>query len=186
MFIDVFAGKPSPEKLRVAEKLGIKIAPGHHTLLISKDHGMVRKKRKTTDFMAAFPHSKQEMNALLTDTYYDFVLVDFSLGKRNVRMAKRYETAIAVPLSSAFSLSIPAMGRIKKNLLLIQDIGGTLLLCSGARDASQIRGGRELAAIGVLLGLKPDCARKAVRHNPNYILNRNKERAKQEVWGVEK
>jgi len=185
VFIDVYAGDPSDEKRRVADKLGIRIAPGHYSLLVSKDRRRVRRERRSTDFVAARPKNKQEMNSLLTDTYYDFMIVEFSLGKRNIRMAKRYETAVAIPVAPAFSLKVSDLARVRKNMMLVQELGGTLLICSGAGDASQLRGGRELAAMGILLGLRPDYATRAVKHVPVAILERNRRRAKQEVWGVE-
>ena len=184
-FIDVYAGEESPEKRKIAKTLGIRLAPGDFSLLVSNNRQKVRNKRKVTEFVAGRPKSKQEMNSLLTDTRYDFMVADFSLGKRNIRMAKRYETAIAVPVAPAFSLKPSAIARIRKNMLAVQEFNGTLIICSGAKDASQIRSGRDLAAIGVLLGVKPDLAMKAVKQVPNAILVRNRKRAKQEVWGVE-
>lgn len=184
-FIDVWAGQESPDKCGVAKKLGVKLAPGDFSLLVSNDKKRVREKRQTTDFVAGKPGSKQEMNSLLTDTRYDFMVVDFPVGKRNVRMAKRYETAIAVPVARAFSLRSSDIASVRRNLLAVQEIGGTLLICSGARDASQIRSGRDLAAIGILMGIKPDLAVKAVKQVPNAMVERNRKRAKQEAWGVE-
>ncbi|MBR9689876.1 MAG: hypothetical protein GOV01_03205 [Candidatus Altiarchaeota archaeon] len=186
-FIDVFAGELNKKKMETANKLGIKISPGHFSVLITRDKGLIRQKRRQTDFISVRPTSKQDMNALLTDTFYDFVIVDsFLLGKRNVRMAKRYETSIAVPVSDAFSLKKSSILRIQKNLLRAQEFGGSLLLCTGAEDASQIRSGYDLVSIGVLLGLKPDYAQKAVRQIPNAIIMRNQKRSKQDVWGVTK
>lgn len=184
-FIDVWAGGDSSDKRKIAKKLEVKLAPGDFSLLVSNNKKQVREKRQTMDFVAGKPAGKQEMNSLLTETRFDFMIVEFPIGKRNVRMAKRYETAIAIPLFRAFSLKVSDVSRIRRNLKAVQDIGGTLLLCSGAEDASQIRSGRDLAAIGILLGVKPDLANKAVKHIPNAILNRNRKRAKQEAWGVE-
>ena len=114
----MFAGNPSSDKVKIADKLDVKVAPGHYSLLVSKDRNQIRGKRRTTDFVAAEPGSKQEMNSLLTNTYYDFMIVSgFNIGKRNVRMAKKYETAIAVPLSSAFTLNTSKLRSICRNLL---------------------------------------------------------------------
>jgi len=186
-FIDVYAGEFSEEKMKRAEELEIKIAPGHFSLLISKNRREVRKKRKDVDFVAAIVNKRQELNSLLTDVYYDFFIIPSTLrlGKRSVRMAKRYETGIAVPLSPAFSLKPKLLARISHNLKLVEEIGAILLLCSGAETPEDLRSGRDLACIGVLLGLSPDYARKAVRHFPNFILERNRERKKQAAWGVE-
>ena len=63
-------------------------------------------------------------------------------------------------------------------------MNGKLLLCSGAKDFSQIRSGEDLCAIGVLLGLKPEVAKLAVSTNPLEILERNEKLSKQESWGV--
>jgi len=186
-FIDVYAGGQDPEKVAVADWLGIKIAPGHHSLLVSNDHKKVRAARKGVDFVAGIPSGRAQLNQMLTDTHYDFFIVhpDLRLSKRIVRMAKRYETALAVPLAPVFSLKQKLLRRTRRNVLLVQDLGGTLLLCSGAGSPAEIRSGRDLAAIGVLLGLKPDYARKAVSRFPAQILKRNEGRRKQEVWGVE-
>lgn len=176
-FIDVWAGDVSKDKRELAGRLGIRIAPGDYSLLLSKDGRELKQKRRETDFVAAMPSSKQELNSLLTDTRYDFLIVQgFNVGKRNVRMAKRYETAIAVPVAPAMSLRIPRLARTRRNMLRVERYGGELLICSGAEDASQLRSGRDLAAIGAALGLKPDYAKKAVRHRPSAILERNLKR----------
>ncbi|MBD3263428.1 hypothetical protein GF374_03560 [Candidatus Woesearchaeota archaeon] len=176
-FIDVWAGEESPKKRELARRLGIRLAPGDYSLLLSKDKRELKQKRPEVDFVAAKPGSKQEMNALLTDTRYDFLIVQgFNVGKRNVRMAKRYETAIAVPVAPAFSLRIPSLARTRRNLMRVEKYGGELLICSGAEDPSQLRSGRDLAAIGAMLGLRPDYAKKAVRHRPSAILERNRRR----------
>jgi RNase P/RNase MRP subunit p30 len=177
-FIDACAGAESPEKLKIAKELGIRLAPGDYSLLVSNDHRKIRAARAKTDLVAARPQSKQELNSLLTDAHY-FLLVDgFAVGKRNVRMARRYETAIAVPVAPAFSLKVADLARVRRNLLRVQEENGTLLLCSGAGDASQVRGGRELASIGVLFGLKPDYATKAVKQWPSAIIERNRGKQK--------
>lgn len=182
----MFAGNLSSDKVKIADKLGVKLAPGHYSLLVSKDRHKIRGKRRTTDFVAASPASKQEMNSLLTNTYYDFMIVSgFQIGKRNVRMAKRYETAIAIPLRQALTLNTSKLRSICRNLLKIQEIGGELILCSGADSANDIRGGGDLAAIGVLLGIKPDLAIRAVKQTPNRILAHNKKLSKNQAWGVE-
>lgn len=182
MFIDVYSGKESKEKIALAKKLNIKLAPGDYSLLISKSKSEVRGKRKKFDFVTAFPGSKQEMNSLLTDTSYDFLVVEgFSLGKRNIRMAKRYETAIAIPISSALSLKKSALRRLEKNLSTIVEGGADLLICSGARGLKGLRGGFELASIGVFLGVPEDLAIKAVRRLPAIILERNENRKKEKV-----
>lgn len=183
-FIDVFAGKKSADKLAAADKLGIKIAPGHYSLFVSKDRHRIRQERRKTDFVAAAPKSKQEMNSLLTNTYYDFMIVSFPLGKRNVRMAKRYETAIAVPLAPAMSMRAPGLRKTRRNIQMVQEIGGAALLCSGAESAGEIRAGPELASIGVLLGMKPDLATKAVRQTPSSIVRRNEKLSRNPAWGV--
>ncbi len=185
-FIDVFAGEFSERKLERARAFEIKIVPGEYNLLISKSSSQLRKQRRKVNFIAGMPENKQEMNSLLTDTHYDFMIVNFSIGKRNIRMAKRYETAIAIPLSAAMSLRISDISRVRRNLIKIQEIGGKLLLCSGARDFSQIRSGEDLAAIGMLLGLKKKIALDAVSVNPLEIIRRNEKLSKQEVYGVSK
>ncbi len=183
MFIDAYAGEGSEEKTAVADRLGIRIAPGHYSLLISRDRRKIRSLRKKVDFVAAIPGSKQELNSLLTDTHYDFFIIrDFRLGKRNVRMAKRYEAALAVPVVLS---RLQDLSRARHNALTVQDLGGTLLLCSGAASPEQLRAGDALADIGVFLGLKPDYARKAVREFPLALLKRNERRKKQRMWGVE-
>ena len=184
--IDVFAGEFSERKLETARAFNIKIAPGDYSLLISKRSSQLRKQRRKVNFIAGMPESKQEMNSLLTDTHYDFMIVNFSIGKRNIRMAKRHETAIAIPLSSAMSLRISDISRVRRNLIKIQEIGGNLLLCSGARDFTQIREGEDLVAIGMLLGLKKEVAIAAVSVNPLEIIKRNEKLNKQEVVGVSK
>jgi len=186
-FIDAWAGGDSSEKRELAKRLGIRIAPGDYSLLLSKDRRLLKQKRASTDFVAARPGSKQEMNSLLTDTRYDFLIVQgFNVGKRNVRMAKRYETALAVPIAPALSLRIPDLARTRRNMLRVEKYGGELLICSGAGDASQLRSGRALAAIGAMLGLKPDYAKKAVRHRPSAILERNLKRRDSDVPEVGK
>ena len=185
-FIDVFAGSRSSDKLDIADRLGIKIAPGHYSLLVSKDRNRIKGKRRTTDFVAAEPKSKQEMNSLLTNTFYDFMIVsDFNIGKRNVRMAKRYETAVAVPLCPAMTLENSGLRRVGRNLLKVQELGGRLILCSGAAGAGDVRSGGDLAAIGVLMGVRPDLAVRAVKHTPNSILARNRKLSRNPAWGVE-
>jgi len=182
VFIDVYSGKESKEKAALAKKLGIKLAPGDYSLLISKGKSEVRGKRKKFDFVTAFPNSKQEMNSLLTDTHYDFLVIEgFTLGKRNIRMAKRYETSIAIPVSSAFSMKKQALRRLEKNLSMVVDGGADLLICSGAKDPKDLRGGFELASIGAFLGVPEDLAIKAVRQLPAAILLRNDVRKKEKV-----
>jgi len=185
-FTDVFSGEVSERKQETARAFNIKIAPGDFSLLISKSSAQLRKQRRKVNFIAGMPESKQEMNSLLTDTHYDFMIVNFSIGKRNIRMAKRHETAIAIPLSNAMSLKISDISHVRRNLVKIQEIGGKLLLCSGAKDFAQIRSGEDLAAIGVLLGLRSKIAIDAVSVNPLEIIKRNEKLSKQEVYGVSK
>jgi RNase P/RNase MRP subunit p30 len=185
MFIDAYAGKESEAKKKIAKELEVKIAPGDYSLFVSNNAGEVRKKRMSADFVAGEPKTKQEMNALLPDTFYDFMIVNFPLGKRNVRMAKRHETAVAIPLAPAFTLKISEMLKLRKNLKLVQTENCPLLLVSGAASEAEIRSGRDLAAIGVLFGLKPDFALKAVSKTPEKILEFNAKRKKQPCFGVE-
>lgn len=182
VFIDVYSGAASKEKIKTSKELGIKIAPGDYSLLISKNKSEIRKQRHTTDFISAMAKTKQEMNMLLTDTYYDFLIVDgFNLGKRNVRMAKRYETPIAIPIAPAFSLKQSDLNRLKKNFSMTLEVGGDFLICSGANSPEELRGGFELASIGVFFGVPPNLAIKAVKQNPNSILNKN---ARRRISGV--
>ena len=185
-FIDIYAGEPDPEKKKTAEWLGLRIAPGHFSLLVSSDHSTIRKSRKKFDLVAALVKKRSDLTQILTDTYYDFLIVPpvFRLGKRGVRMARRYETPLAVPLSPVFSAKQRVLRTAIYNLKLIQENNAQVLLCSGAEKAGDLRDGRTLAAVGTALGLRPDTSVMAVKHNPARVINRSKERMKQTEPGV--
>ncbi|MBR9680725.1 MAG: hypothetical protein GOU98_02780 [Candidatus Altiarchaeota archaeon] len=183
MFIDVYSGFESSEKLLASKKLDIKIAPGDYSLLISKNKSEIRKKRSTTNFVSAKPKTKQEMNKLLTDTFYDFLIIEgFNLGKRNVRMAKRYETPLAIPISSAFSLKQSDLNRLRKNFSMVLNGGVAFLICSGAKLPEELRGGFELASIGIFFGVPHDLSINSIKKIPQEILSRNEKRLTSEVW----
>lgn len=184
--IDVYAGQPADEKTKRADWLGTKIAPGHFSLLVSSSHTKVRRQRREHQLVAAVPESKTDVTSLLTDTHYDFLIIspNFRLGKRGARMARRYETALAVPLAPVFSMDTKTLRRTSYNLSQIQDNNAMLVLCSGAESADQLRGGRELAAIGTVLGVRPELSIKAIKENPAELLSRSRTRQSQEAPGV--
>ncbi|MBR9679960.1 MAG: hypothetical protein GOU99_02840 [Candidatus Altiarchaeota archaeon] len=185
-FIDVYAGQPGVDKRKRADWLGTKIAPGHFSLLISTNHSQIRKQRHNYELVTAIAKSKTDTTSLLTDTYYDFLIIPplFRLGKRGARMARRYEVALAVPLAPVFLMDVKTLRRTSYNLRLIQANNTKLVLCSGADSASQLRGGRELAAIGALLGLRPEVSISAVREVPASLLAKSKKRLGQKAPGV--
>lgn len=184
--IDVYAGRADNKKTKRADWLGTKIAPGHFSLLVSDSHTRVRRQRREHQLVTAIAKSKTDTTSLLTDTHYDFLVIPplFRLGKRGARMARRYETALAVPLAPAFSMDIKTLRRTSYNLRMIQDNHAVLVLCSGADSADQLRGGRELATIGTVLGVRPELSIRAVRENPTELLSRSRTRMNQEAPGV--
>ncbi|HDR53529.1 MAG TPA: hypothetical protein ENN60_02555 [archaeon] len=184
VFIDLYTpGIHMP----VDPRLELKTAPGNFTLLVSSNRQEVRKQRETCDLVAAIPKNANDLTTLLVETAYDFFIIppEVRPGKRGIRMARRYETPLAVPLAQMFSLNTGVIARTRRNLLRIQEFGGPLILCSGAQKSSDLRTGRDLAAIAMMLGVNQQLALKAVNETPEWLVNRSQERMKQVAWGVE-
>lgn len=82
-----------------------------------------------------------------------------------VRLAKRHGTAIGISLADLLGVSgmhrARLLGRIAQNIALCEKAGTRVALASFARTPDGMRGPYDLLAVGRVLGMTPEQARKA-------------------------
>lgn len=182
-FVDLVVSdfEPNIEKI-----LNIKVKQTGRDLLISNNRSEVRKRRNDFDLIAGRPTNLNHLTQLLVETRYDFMIVSptLRLGKRAIRMSKRYETPLVFLANSLFSLNFRNFAKFRKNILLAQKWNGFFAISSGADSHSELRGKEELSSIGILMGLKKNFAEKLVEI-PFWISERAEQRKKQISWGIE-
>ncbi len=185
-FIDVYAGEFSKEKLETAERLGIKIAPGHFSFALASSGKQARRVRWDVDFLAGFAKSKNKVMDLLRFKEFDFILLrpGIRVTKKMVRMSKRQGIYLCIELSHAMR-SIDSWSWYVNAFELFMELKAQPLICSAAKTSDELRAGRDLAAIAILFGCYPDFALKALRKIPWEILEYNRKRRNQIAPGVE-
>ncbi|MBR9681441.1 MAG: hypothetical protein GOV00_01440 [Candidatus Altiarchaeota archaeon] len=185
-FIDLYVGGAFDGLEVISTKLSITPKVAGKDLLITNVRNEVRKEREKVNLLAAMPETNNQLTQLLIETRYDFVIIHprVRLGKRAIRMSKRYETPLVFPVEPLFELRASTITKARRNLLRAQQWNGFFALSSGARKVSDLRAGPEIASIGILLGLNQNFARKAVEV-PNAVVERAEKRKRQLSWGIE-
>lgn len=102
--------------------------------------------------------------------------IDYVIAKACAEKGIAIEINFANVLNAYGRKRSQIMARMAQNVRICRDCDCNVVITSGAKDKFGLRGPQELAAFGVLLGMAPDEAKKAVSENPGIILKRTKDR----------
>jgi ribonuclease P/MRP protein subunit RPP1 len=98
--------------------------------------------------------------------------VDYVIAKACAEKGIAVEICFANMLNSYGRRRAQVMARMSQNVSICRDCGCDIVITSGAKDKFGLRAPRDLVSFGIVLGMRPEEALKAVSENPAKILKR--------------
>ena len=102
--------------------------------------------------------------------------IDYVIAKACAEKGIAVEINFANVLGTFGRKRAQLLARMAQNVSICRDCGCDVIITSGAKDKFGLRSPRDLMAFGVVLGMKPDEALKAVSENPAKVLRKTENR----------
>jgi RNase P/RNase MRP subunit p30 len=148
--------------------------------------GLLRKLRRKYEVIAVMCDSKKVARQAAKDRRVDllnFPQPDYhrcSFDEAEAELASNCLASLEIDIKPLLTSEGPARVRllsdVRRELATAQQFGVPVVISSGASDEMLMRKPRELAALASLFSLTADQAVKAMSHNPNAIVKRNREK----------
>ena len=102
--------------------------------------------------------------------------IDYVIAKACAEKGIAIELNFANVLNAFGRRRAQVLARMAQNVSICRDCGCDVIITSGAKDKFGMRSPRDLMAFGIILGLKPEEALRAVSKNPAKVLRKTEDR----------